>query len=89
MYVNELKEINVKSRIYFHWNDSININDLDLRKHLASKSGGLSICCSQYKVPYSIKGLYYILFVVKNKYIKGYDENKYLTLIPSNKYCKT
>ena len=54
MYVNELKEINVKSRIYFHWNDSFNINDLDLRKHLASKSGGLSVCCSQYKVPYSI-----------------------------------
>ena len=80
MNVNIIKDFNVRNRIYFYWNDSINISDLDLRNKLARKSGVFLFGVPNIK--YHIECKVYLSFV--GKYIKDYDRRKHLTSIPSN-----
>lgn len=82
---NKMKEINIKSCIYYYWDDVIYINDLTFKnifvRYVLYKD--LSISYVKHKIPYSTKDLC-IIFRKINACITNYDGSKCLTLLPTN-----
>lgn len=81
---NKLKEIYIKNYTYYYLYNMININDCYFENILLDKKSCEDpfIDCLGYKIPYSIKPVYFP-FLEVNGYIKGYDRSKYVALIPS------
>ena len=81
---NKLKEICIKNHTYYYLYNMININDCYFENILLDKNSFEDpfIDCLGYKIPYSIKPLYFN-FLKVNWYIKGYERSKYVALIPS------
>ena len=80
-----LKEIDIKNRTYYYFDDILNIHDLDLDNiSLDEKSyENFLIYDVAYKTPYSAKPLR-IIFDEVNGHIRKYDSTKYLGLFHSD-----
>ena len=91
------KEINIKNRTHYFFDDMINIKDFDsnLLKKDKMLYKNIDICCvryttmkdSDYVKIYSVKSLYLIIDKVDG-FIEEKNENKYLTLVSTDKNKK-
>ena len=82
---NELEEINFKNCIHYHFDDTININDLNLDNSLLDDKTWENILSYDvaYKILYGAKPLR-IIFVKEDKFIRKDDRSEYLGLFHSN-----
>ena len=90
---NKFKGVDIKSRIYYFFNDIINIKNFDTngiktdenssRNKLICYIGYVTMKYSEYVKTNSVSPLYLILKKV-NGYFNKIDQNKYLTLVPTN-----
>ena len=90
---NKVKDIDIKNRTYYFFNDIINIknfgannNKIDIKSYkniLIYYVGYFTIKDSKYVKINSANPLYFI-FSVANGYFEEINENKYFTLVPTN-----
>ena len=76
-----IKEINIKNRTYYFFNDTINIKNFDLNQ---IKTDQKSYNNLSYVRISSVDPLYLIIDKV-DRYIEENNENKYLTLVSTDK----
>ena len=76
-----MKEINIKNRTYYFFNDTINIKNFDLNQ---IKTDQKSYNNLSYVRISSVDPLYLIIDKV-DRYIEENNENKYLTLVSTDK----
>ena len=76
-----MKEINIKNRTYYFFNDTINIKNFDLNQ---IKTDQKSYNNLSYVRISSVDPLYLIIDKV-DRYIQGNNENKYVTLVSTDK----
>ena len=76
-----IKEINIKNRTYYFFNDTINIKNFDLNQ---IKTDQKSYNNLSYVRISSVDPLYLIIDKV-DRYIEENNENKYLTLVSNDK----
>ena len=76
-----IKEINIKNRTYYFFNDTINIKNFDLNQ---IKTDQKSYNNLSYVRISSVDPLYLIIDKV-DRYIQGNNENKYVTLVSTDK----
>ena len=75
---NELKEIQIKNSTSYHFDDIINITDLDLDKVLFNEENRKYLICNDsYKTPYGTKVLH-IIFDKVDGYVRKHYSTKYL-----------
>ena len=92
---NKVKDINIKNRTYFFFNDIIDIEIFDLsniktdeksyKNILIYYTGYVTI--KEYIKNYSVNPLY-LIFRYVNGYFEEINGSKYLTLVPTNKSKK-
>ena len=92
---NKVKDINIKSRTYYFFNDIINIENFDpnnikideksYKNILIYYIGHVTI--KKYIKIYSVSPLY-LIFGKLNGYFEEINGNKYLTLVPTRKQRK-
>ena len=90
---NEVKDIDIKNRTYYFFNDIINIKNFDpnitkidkklLKNILIYYIGYVTIKDSKYVKINSVNPLY-LIFNKVNGYFEEINGNKYLTLVPTN-----
>ena len=90
---NKFKDVNIKSRTYYFFNDVINVENLDpnnieideksYKEILIYYIGYVMIKDSKCVKIYSVNPLY-LIFSKVNGYFEEINKNKYLTLIPTN-----
>ena len=76
-----IKEINIKNRTYYFFNDTINIKNFDLNQIKIDQKSYKNL--SYVKIS-SVDPLYLIIDKV-DRYIQGNNENKYVTLVSTDK----
>ena len=91
---NKVKHIDLKNQTYYFFNDLINMKNVDANNiKIDEKSykniliyyiGYLTIKDSKYVKIYSVNPLH-LIFNKVNGYFEENNENKYLTLLPTNK----
>ena len=81
----KLKEIDIKNRTCYYFDDTININDLDLGNILLNKKSYKNVLSYDlaYKTSYGSKPLH-IIFDKVDSSLGKYDETKYLALFHSD-----
>ena len=94
---NKVKDVDIKNRTYYFFNDMINIKNFDLnnikldeesyKNILIQYIGHVKMKDWKYIKIYSVNPLY-LLFNKLNEYFEEINENKYLTLVPSNESKK-
>ena len=94
---NKVKDVDIKNRTYYFFNDMINIKSFDLnnikldeesyKNILIQYIGYVKMKDWKYIKIYSVNPLY-LLFNKLNEYFEEINENKYLTLVPSNESKK-
>ena len=90
---NKFKDVNIKSRTYYFFNDVINVENLDpnnieideksYKEILIYYIGYVMIKDSKCVKIYSVNPLY-LIFSKVNGYFEEINKNKYLTLVPTN-----
>ena len=90
---NKVKDVDIKNRTYYFFNDVINIKHFDsnnikideksYKDFLICYIGYLTIKDSKYVKIYSVNS-FYLIFSKVNCYFKGINGNKYSMLSPSN-----
>ena len=76
-----IKEIDIKNRTYYFFDDTINIKFFDSNQIKIDKKSNKSL--SYVKIS-SVDPLYLIIDKV-DRYIQGNNENKYVTLVSTDK----
>ena len=94
---NKVKDVDIKNRTYYFFNDMINIKSFDLnnikldeesyKNILIQYIGYVKMKDWKYIKIYSVNPLY-LYFNKLNEYFEEINENKYLTLVPSNESKK-
>ena len=90
---NKVKDIDIKNRTYYFFNDIINIKNFDLNNIKIDEESCKSILI--YYIGYiTIKGLKYVkinsvnplylIFSKMNGYFEEINKSKFLTLVPTN-----
>ena len=89
----KVKDINIKNRAYYFFNDIINTENFDpnntkideklYKNILIYYIGYVTIKDSKYVKIYSVNPLY-LIFRYVNEYFEEINRNKYLTLVPTN-----
>ena len=87
----KIKDINIKSRTYYFFNDIINIETFDPKNIKIDEQSYKNILIyyieyvtiKEYVKHYSVSHLY-LIFRYENGYFQKINGNKYLTLVPIN-----
>ena len=84
--MNSVKEINIENRMYYFFDDTISIKYLETKKIKINKNSYKNVFtyCISYETTISAKSLCFIISKM-NGYIEESTENKYLTLVPTDK----
>ena len=88
---NKVKDINIKSRTFYFFNDIINIENFDLNNIKIDENSYKNILIyyigyvtiKEYVKVYSVNPLY-LIFRYVNGYFEEINENRYLTLVLAN-----
>lgn len=82
-------EINIKNQTYNYDDDITNIQSFNSKNMKIDKklSDNIFIYYIGYEISYGVKPLY-LIFRKINGYVKDYDVNKYLTVVPIEKIIK-
>lgn len=86
----EKEWIDIKNGICYCFDDTTNINGLDLDNILLNKKsyGDISAFSTAYKTPYYVKPLH-VIFDKLDRHIGKYERDKYLILFPSDEKYKS
>ena len=88
---NKVKDINIKNRAYYFFNDNINIENFDPNSIKTDEKSykDILICyigyvtIKEYIKMYSVNPLY-LIFKYASGYFEEINQNKYIVLVPTN-----
>ena len=88
---NKVKDINIKNRAYYFFNDNINIENFDPNSIKTDEKSykDILICyigyvkTKEYIKMYSVNPLY-LIFKYASGYFEEINQNKYIVLVPTN-----